>query len=241
MLVGVAVTFPLILVFESAFLSSDALSGLASGVFIGIGLSIVYRAMADSSSAVVAPVAAVFAAVLPLVWDLMQGADLGVLATVGCAVAIASLALTTFNPRLGDRIASGLAYALAGGLCFGLSVVLAANTSEASGVWPALTQRFSAFVVVAVLALTSSVPVFLPKAVARFGVLGGIMGAFGMAAWVVGAQQGDLGTVSVIASTYPAVVVLLAWKFDEDELRWWQAVGVAGAILGTALIALGSA
>jgi len=107
-------------------------------------------------------------------------------------------------------------------------------------VWPAVTQRFSAFAAVAVLALASSVPVLLPRALAKFGILGGIMGGIGMVAWVVGAQRGDLGTVSVVASTYPAVVVLLAWKFDEDDLRWWQALGVVGAIAGTAFIAVGS-
>ena len=90
----------------------------------------------------------------------------------------------------------------------------------------------------AFLARSRDIPVFLPEGVRRFGLLGGIAGAVGMIAWIVGAQQGDLGTVSVIASTYPAVIVLLASRFDDDSVEWWQWIGIAGSITGTALIAL---
>jgi len=38
---------------------------------------------------------------------------------------------------------------------------------------------------------------------------------------------------------FPAVTTGLATVFDDDQLRWWQAIGIAGAIAGTALIALG--
>ena len=65
-------------------------------------------------------------------------------------------------------------------------------------------------------------------------------GALGMVCWSICSQRGDLVTVSVVSSTSPAVVAVLAVAFDEDQVRWWQAIGIAGAIAGTALIALGS-
>jgi len=238
MLVGVIVALPLTLIIDSSFVGRDIASGLLSGILVAGGLSVVYRGMADASSAVVAPVAAVFAAVLPLVWDLVQGATLGALAIAGCAVAIVSLALTTFNPDLGEKVRAGLTLGSVGGFMFGLSIIFVVDTSEVSGVWPAVAQRASGFVAMALLAAQRSLPTFLPPSVRRFGVLGGVTGALGMVFWTIGGQQGDLGTVSVISSTYPAVVVLLATQFDHDEMRWWQGLGVAGAIAGTALIAL---
>lgn len=59
-----------------------------------------------------------------------------------------------------------------------------------------------------------------------------------MISWIIGAQLGELGVVSIVASTSPAVVALLATKFDEDTIRPLQALGVAGAIAGTILIVL---
>ncbi|MEM7093273.1 MAG: DMT family transporter [Actinomycetota bacterium] len=238
MLCGVVVSFPATLLVSSEFITRDVLSGALSGVFVASGLAVVYRGMALSSAAVVSPTAAVLAALLPLVWDLIGGTSLAALEIVGCVVAIASLGLTTFNPDLGDRVRQGLILAIAGGLLFGLSIVFAADTSEASGAWPAVSQRLTGFLAMIPLALRRGAPIFLPTGVRRFGIMGGIAGAVGMVAWVIGSQRGDLGTVSVVSSTYPAVVALLAARFDDDQVRWWQAVGIGGAITGGALIAL---
>jgi len=238
MLTGVVVSLPFVFLLGSELIGRDLASGALSGVFIGAGLAVVYRGMALSSSAVVAPTAAVLAALLPLAWDLIGGTRLASLEIIGCVIAIASLGLTTFNPDLGDRVRQGLILAVAGGILFGLSVVFAADTSEASGAWPAVTQRATGFLVMIPLAMRRAVPVFLPTGVLRFGLAGGVAGAIGMVCWVIGSQQGDLGTVSVISSTYPAVVALLATRYDGDEIRWWQAVGIVGAIAGSACIAL---
>lgn len=236
MLVGIVVSVPVAFALGSEFIGRDVAAGAVSGVCVGLGLAVVYKGMAESSAAVVSPLAAVLAALVPLGWDLFSGTRLESLAAVGVCVAVASLALTTFNPDLGDGVRQGLIYGVVGGLFFGLSIAFAADTSEASGAWPAAMQRGTAFLSMLPLVALRKVPVFLPKGLRHFGLLGGIAGAIGMIAWVVGAQLGDLGTVSVVASTYPAMVTI-ASRFDGDQMRWWQAVGVLGAILGTALIA----
>lgn len=239
MIVGVAAALPAVLVVSSSFIGRDVFRGLISGLILAVGLAIVYRAMADSSSAIAAPTAAVLAALVPLVWDLIGGTRLSGLETLGCLIALASLVLTTVNPALGDRVRAGLSLSLVGGVLFGISIVVAADTSEASGAWPAVSQRAGGFMLMAVLAKMRRVPVLLPAGVRRFGVAGGIAGALGMVCWIVGSQIGDVGTVSVVGSTYPAVVVVLASRFDDDQVRWWQGLGIAGAIAGSALIALG--
>lgn len=239
MIVGTIVAVPVALVLGSQLIGVDVIKGALSGVCVAVGLSIVYKAMSEASSAVVAPTAAVLAAVLPLAWDLIGGTRLAPLAAVGCGVALVSLGLTTFDPDLGDRIWAGLLWALVGGAFFGLSIVFVGDTSADSGAWPAAIQRFTGFLAMVVLARRRNVPLGLPRGVRRFGVLGGIAGAVGMVAWAIGAQQGDLGTVSIAAATYPAVVAVLT-LFDGDRLRWWQALGIAGAIIGTILIAVAS-
>jgi len=231
MLVGTVVSLPLVLVISSRWRWDDVLFGAISGALVALGLAVVYRAMADSSSAIVAPLAGVLSALIPLLWDILGGTNITRLALLGSAVAIASLVLVTFNPRIeGDAVRRGALLALLGGTFFGLSIAFAGGTSQESGVWPVIFNRAVGFVALVPLVRRCRVATLLPEPVRRLGVIGGIAGAIGMVALVLGSQRGNLGTVSVIAATYPVVVVVLSTAFDDDQLRWWQAIGIGGAV-----------
>lgn len=240
MLSGAVFAVPALLLIDSQWIWSDVLSGAISGVLIALGLTIVYRAMADSSSAIAAPIAGVLSALIPLAWDIVSGTSVSSLALVGCAVAITSMAVVTFDPGI-DRstVRKGALFATLGGTFFGLSIAFAGDTSVASGTWPAFFNRAIGFVALIPVVAQSRVPLFLPPEVRKFGLAGGLAGAVGMIALVLGSQRGDLGTVSVITGTYPAVIVALTATFDNDRVRWWQVIGILGAITGTALIAIG--
>ncbi len=240
MAVGTCVALPFTLIIDSTFIRADVLSAALSGVFVAVGLAIAYRAMADASSAVTAPLAGVLAIVLPLGWDLLTGARLSGTAAVGCVVAIIALLLVSVDPSLGtERLQRGIGLAFLAGIFFGLTFIFAGSTSEASGAWPAVVNRAVGLVGISVLAIRQHAPLLLDPPVRKFGIGGGVAGALGMLALIAGAQLGDLGTVSVIAGSYPVVIVVLTSLFDDDSIRWWQFVGVIGAILGTTLIALG--
>lgn len=241
MFVGIFAAIPLVLLVDSSFTVPDAVMGALSGVCVGVGLSIVYQAMADSSSAIAAPTAGVIAAIVPLGFSvLFRDETLSAGAAVGCLIAIAALFAVSYNPAIaGAAIRSGLGRSIIGGFFFAGTIIFLGDTSEVSGVWPALVQRLVAFLSMIVIARRSNVPLFLPPSLRTLGILSGITGAIGMAAFAVGSQQGDLGTVSVVAATYPVVIVILATLFDDDEISPIQAVGIAGAIAGMALIALG--
>ncbi len=238
MFVGIFVATPIAVVLDGSLIVGDLVAGVLSGALLAIGLAIVFRAMADSSSAVASPLAAVIGALIPLGWDLLSGTTLGWLAAAGSAVAIGSVAFTTYNPNLGGAVRRGVALATVSGVLFGAAIILVADTSADSGAWPAVAQRAAGFIFIGLLARSRNQPMFLPRGVVKFGLLGGIVGGLGMVFWILGAHRGDLGTVSVAAATYPTVTVVLATLFDDDQLRWWQALGVAGSVVGTGMIAL---
>ena len=240
MIAGVATALTWAIVLGNDLVGGDVVRGALSGLLASTALALLYKGMADSSAAVASPVAAVFVGLIPLAWDVVRGADLTALAGVGCAIGIASLALTTLNPNLGGRMITGLAYGLAGGVLFGGTLILLGETSEASGAWPVAAQRVVGFFTMIFFALRTAVPTILPRRWIALGLLSGVTGTSGLVAFAIGAQTGDLGVVSVASSMFPAGVAVLSRLFDDDELHWWQGVGIAGAITGTALIALGS-
>ncbi len=239
MAIAIVLTLAATVVVDSQFLTADVLSGGLSGIFMSAGLGVVYRGMADTSAAIVSPISAVFAALGPLAWDVAFGLRPSLLVSFGCALAIAALALTTLNPDLGDRARLGLFYGIGGGLLFAAGIISVADTSEASGVWPVVAQRVVGCGLMASIAWKQKLPIVLPGTLLKFGLLSGLCGGIGMMTWTVGAQRGDLGVVSVTASMYPAFVALLAVKFDNDQLHWWQAIGIAITIVAMGLIAVG--
>lgn len=240
MISGIAVTLVASVAWSGSPSTNDWLAGAASGLFISTGLSVSFAGMAKSSAAVVSPLAALLAAVVPLAWDVLgAGARPTNLVWWGCGLAVVSLAFTTFNPNLGSAVKTGVLYGLLAGLLYGAAVATIGVTSEESGLWPAFMQRGIGLVTVASIARWQGAPKVFNRSIAKVGLLSGLAGGTGMVAFVLGAQRGELGEVAVASSMFPAVTTCLATIFDEDQLRWWQAFGIAGAIAGTALIALG--
>jgi drug/metabolite transporter (DMT)-like permease len=239
MAVGIPITAIVSIAVGGDLIGRDLLFGAISGLLIATGLGVNYRGMAETSAAIVSPISAVLAALFPLLWDVVGGARPSALAWTGCVVALVALGFTTFNPNLGGRVAAGVAFGLFSGVLFGAGVTFLGETMEDSGSWPIVAQRTFGMLAVAALTRSQGAPLVMPSAVRHHGLFAGLAGGIGMVCLIIGTQTGDLGEVAVAGSMFPAVVAVLSAIFDDDELRWWQGIGIAGAILGTALIALG--
>ncbi|MGI9606944.1 MAG: EamA family transporter [Acidimicrobiales bacterium] len=239
MIIGVPTAALVAVVAGHDLIGSDLARGLASGLLLSTALAVMYRGMADSSAAIVSPLAAVFAALVPLTWDIVRGLRPNAVVLAGCAVAVAALALTTFNPDIGEGVRRGLALGVVAGALFGASIIFVGETSDASGAWPAAAQRLMGTVTMIAVARAQGAPVLLPRSLMRLGLLSGAVGTVGIVFLTIGAQRGDLGIVSVAGSMFPAVVAVLSALFDDDQLRWWQLVGIGAAVGGMAMIALG--
>lgn len=229
----------LMLVVDSEFVARDAGFGLAGGLTVGFALVLLYHGMSVSSAAVVSPVTAVIAALIPVGWDVSTGGELAALVVVGIVVALVGLGVTTFSPELGDRALAGVGWGLASGTCFGISLTLIGQAEIESGMWATVFQRFSAFAVLAVIAAARGIPLFVPQSLLRQGLIGGVLTGTGVGAFVAGAQRGSLSEITVTASMFPAVTVVLAAVFEKHPLRWWQMIGLATVVTGVVLIGVG--
>ena len=104
---------------------------------------------------VVAPVTAVLAAALPLLFGLATGERPSLLSLAGVVVALAAIALVSTAPEPGvedpgrfrDRaVAEGLPEALGAGLCFAAFFVLLDGVHDDAGLWPILAVRLASIV-----------------------------------------------------------------------------------------------
>lgn len=236
---GLVTASLLTLVIPSMRLGRDLGLGAASGLTVGFALMLMYRGMAVSSTAVVSPVVALFVALIPLLWDVIGGASLSQAAAVGAVLAIGGIVTTTISPDLRGRVGLGLMLALGSGVLFGVGMTIAGETDIDSGVWPAVGQRAVAWITLLAYGTVKVLPPLLPRGLLRRGILSGVAGTMGMAMFIVGSQRGSLGPVAVASSMFPAVTAVLAFLFDDDNLRWWQWIGIAAALSGVGLIAAG--
>lgn len=218
----------------------DLWLGALSGVAAAIALTTLWLGYARSSIGVAAPVAAVVSTVLPVLYETVRGDPPGIRGWMGVAIAVVALLLTSWQPRRSAGFAEvrvGVVLGALAGVAFAAMFVIAVSTSESSGTWPVVSQRFVAFGLAVGLGIATGRKPFADLGSVRWSVLAGVLGASGVAATVYGGQRGPLTQVVVAASMYPAVAVTLAWIFLHEHLSRRQVVGLFAALLGVALIA----
>lgn len=216
--------------------------GLAAGLFTGFGGAILYRGLATGNAAVVAPLSAL-GAVVPVVASVLQCDAPGALAWSGIVLALAGIVIVSIpgegasfrsNHHLGP-VVMGLAAALGFGLFF---VLVNEGTGEGRPeLIVLLGARLGAAMLVGSTAVAGGIrhPGRLLPNLAALGVIElSANGAFTLAS-----TRGNLAVISVLASLYPVVTVVLARLFTNERLTMTRAAGAALALGGAALVSAG--
>ena len=217
-----------------------AWSALAA-LFGTVGLFAFYRGMATGAMSVVAPIAAVAAGV-PVIWGVAVAGDhvggiqaIGFLAAVGGSVA-ASLEL---HPER-RQVAAGVGWAALAMLAFGGYYVPMHAASTHDWLWPAFLFRCTSVSLVLSVVLArrirpSGLRSHWPGLIAV-----GFLDTGGNALFAAASStHGLLSVVSVLASLYPVVTVLLARLVLGERVQRTQDAGVLVAVAGVVLITAG--
>jgi uncharacterized membrane protein len=223
--------------------ASDLAWGALAGLTGGVGVALLYLALAIGPMSVVAPVTAACAVVVPLAIGVLAGERPSTLAAVGVGVAIASIALLSQVPAASRSdtpptrgSGRGVRVALASGLAIGGFLAAVAQTTAAAGLWPLVASRSVSVALFAGLAFGTGRPAGVPRAAMPAALACGGLDMAANALYLVAVRQGQLALVATLASLYPASTVLLARIVLGERLGRWQQVGVAGAVLAIVLI-----
>ncbi|MCY1139038.1 EamA family transporter [Actinoplanes sp. Pm04-4] len=117
---------------------------IAAGLIGLPAMGLLYRAMRDGSLVVVAPVAA-GAALVPVVWGLLQGERLGFLAGVGVVIGLAGVTMASWPVAAAHRRTHRSAQWCALGAAVGLGVyfVLLHEAGAADQIWATAIARIT--------------------------------------------------------------------------------------------------
>jgi drug/metabolite transporter (DMT)-like permease len=228
---------------------SDLLWGAAAGLTGGIGVALLYRALAIGTMALVAPTTAVCAVTIPVVISVLLGERPVPLAIAGILLGIVSIVLVSrqhigeqperYDPASTSRLPPGVGLALASGVAIGFFFLSLAQTGSAAGLWPILVARLVSVTLFGAVAIAGKHSLRMPATVAALVILAGTIDMLANALYLLAAWQGPLSIVVTLSSLYPASTVLLARVVLGERLNSWQITGVGCALAAIVLIVSG--
>jgi uncharacterized membrane protein len=222
---------------------NDWMWGATAGVTGGIGVALLYRALATGSMAVVAPITAVCAVIVPVAASIALGERPGAGSLGGIALALVAIVLVSQQrtPNVDGHAAKRMdprsgATALASGVAIGLFFLTLAQTSATAGMWPLVAARGMSFFLFAAVALIIRRSLYMPAAVAATAITGGVLDMSANLLYLLATRHGPLSVVVTLSSLYPASTVLLARTVLGERLNATQTVGVVCAVAAILLI-----
>jgi drug/metabolite transporter (DMT)-like permease len=215
--------------------ASDLMWGALAGLSGMVGLGFLMQGFVTGRMGIVAPVSAVLAAAIPVVFTAFTEGLPRQLQLLGFGLALLSIWMLSRPERFGSHPA-GLGMALLAGLGFSGFFIAIGQVSEAAVFWPLAAGRLAACTVMVVFALSTRRP-FIPSPFPlALLVLAGILDVAGNLFFLLAMQLGRMDVTAVLGSLYPAVTAILAWLLTREHMARLQLIGVAMAVLAIVMI-----
>ncbi len=227
--------------------AGDLLTGAFASLVGLAGLIFLYRALAEGQMTIAAPVSALFAAVIPVIFGSLTLGLPSTATLIGFGLAFLAVWLisqtdsTNWRFSLSDTSTSfstSLRLPLISGFFFGFYFIILHRATLNAFFWPLTAARFAGFVALGLLALVTRQPAMPPRETWALCILNGIIDIAGNGFYVLSAQTGRIDVAAVLGALYPAGTVLLAWLILKERISAIQTMGIVLAFIAIVLFTL---
>jgi drug/metabolite transporter (DMT)-like permease len=202
------------------------------------GLIAFYLGMAAGALSIVAPIAGAGAAI-PVIWGLAGGDHPSRYQELGFAAALVGIVLASFERRPeAARLAAGVGWAAIAMLAFGAYYIPMHAASHGDFLWAAFVFRLTSTTLIAAAWLVLRPPRARRADLTVLASIG-ILDTGGNVFFAAASARGLVSVVSILASLYPVVTVLLARVVLNERVHRSQELGIALALAGIVLISAG--
>jgi drug/metabolite transporter (DMT)-like permease len=214
----------------------DAALGFSAGMCGAFGLLAFYKALSSGKMGVVAPITAVVANVISMLFGAFTEGFPSALQLIGFALAIVGVYVIS-KPETGIKLSfTDLLPALLAGIAFGAFFILTANFSSGDVGWTLVVARLGTISMVVASALWTRHHFKLePKSLPLVFLAGG-MDSLGNLLFALATQMGRLDVGSALSSLYPVTTVVLAMIVLRERLSRSQGIGAIIALVSIPLI-----
>lgn len=177
-----------------------------AGLGAAAGGLALYYGLAVGQMSVAAPLSAVGAAGLPVLFDVVTSGLLPVGGLIGVAAALPGIWLVSASGSSGDR-GGGVVPGLIAGVGFAVLFVGLDRAGDDDGLWPVTISQWTSLIVITGLVLARRPDGPRPPWTAAWP---GVFGAAATALYFLATHHGSLSVAAVITSLYPAITIGLA-------------------------------
>jgi drug/metabolite transporter (DMT)-like permease len=216
---------------------ADLAWGALAGLLGLLGVGFLFRGFATGRMAIVAPVSAVLATAIPVIFNAFTAGLPGQVQLLGFAVAFGGIVLLSRPEGQGGR-PGGLGLAVLAGLSFGGFFITLDQISESAVFWPLVAGRVAACAVMFAVVMLRRQQLRLYQSPLRLLTLAGVLDVSGNLFFLLAVQTGRLDVTAVLGSLYPAVTAILARLILREDMTRHQVIGVGAALLAIVLITL---
>lgn len=215
-----------------------------AGVGNAVGVSLLYHGLSVGRMAVVAPVAAAVTSTVPVVVGLLGGerpssiTSTGVVLAVLAAAAVSRIPDQHRKPTAGSG-AADWAYGIGAGLALATMMTVLDRLGTSAVLWPLAVLKGVATTALVLAAIAVRQRIRPPRHVTDEIIAVGILDTAAIGAYLWTLNRDLLVVAAVLVSLYPVGTVLLARTVLNERMSTLQSIGVAGAVLGITLIAIG--
>lgn len=216
-------------------LDGSLLWAAAAGLAGGGGIVALYSGLAVGSAATVAPLAAVAAAVMPVIFAAFTLGLPRPVQLVGFALALAGIWLVARATPQGDASRAGVKYGTLAGVGFGAFLILIAQVDLQAVYVPLAVARVMMLLTAVSVLATRRTP--LPGLLSNpIGLLAGCLDAGGNVLYLLARQHVRVDIAAVLSSLYPVSTVVLARLVTREPVTRTQWAGAAVCLAAVALI-----
>jgi uncharacterized membrane protein len=212
-----------------------------SGVVGSVGILALYGGLAVGRMGVVAPVAGVLGASVPVLAGIVLEGLPPPIVLGGIGLAIVAVVLVSRVAGHPDAGRSGIELGIVAGLCIGLFNVTISRVDESLVFWPVSIVRTVSIVLVAAAILLARRPGRVPLRLIPVIAVIGVLDMTGVASFLFAEQTGPLAVASILSSLYPVTTVILAAVVLRERVTRHHAIGIAAAAAAVLMIGVGSA
>jgi drug/metabolite transporter (DMT)-like permease len=219
--------------------NNDLLIGALASLVGLAGLIFLYRALAEGQMTIAAPVSALFAALIPVVFGIFTLGLPSITTLIGFGLAFLAVWFISQTDSTNWRFSiSDLRLPLISGLFFGFYFILIHKATLNAFFWPLTSARFAGFVALGLFALITRQPAMPPRETWALCILNGVIDIAGNAFYILSAHTGRIDVAAVLGALYPASTVLLAWIILKEKISVIQTLGIALAFVAIILFTI---
>jgi drug/metabolite transporter (DMT)-like permease len=215
----------------------DWLWGGAAGIAGGIGLTLLYSALASGQMSIAAPISALVAAALPVLVEAFSEKLPGWGVLTGFVFALTAVWLISGGVGL-EIQPKKIRLPFLAGVGFGLFFIFLHQGSSSSIFWTLVATRIASISSLLIFSIITRQP-WMPTRDSWLPIImSSILDSAGNAFYALSARMGRMDVAAVLGSLYPGSTVLLAWFILKERVSPLQMVGIFIALVAIVLIML---